>query len=97
MAILEQVPQKNEPEPSRYAPVPQPAEQIPMRQPTGKRRRKTEKEVLSEGEQIRFDGYLFESDLTQRASSEFSTKGTPSVGTAEEAPGAVHKISKPNV
>lgn len=90
MAILEQTPQKQETERREPEPVPQPA-MPPIPKPARKRRKKAEKEVLGEGEQIRFDGYLFEPGPAQAEKPEFPTEG------AENAPGEVRKISKPNV
>jgi hypothetical protein len=63
----------------------------PVQKPIRKRRKKAEKEVLGEGEQIRFDGYLFEPETAQADTPELAPKKT------ENAPSEIHKISKPNV
>lgn len=62
-----------------------------VQKPIRKRRKKAEKEVLGEGEQIRFDGYLFEPETAQADTPELAPKKT------ENAPSEIHKISKPNV
>lgn len=90
MAILDRTPPKQEAERQEPEPVPQPV-MPPMPKPAKKRRKKPEKEVLGEGEQIRFDGYLFEPGPAQAEKPEHPTEG------AEDAPGEVRKISKPNV
>lgn len=96
MAILEQTPQKQETERREPEPVPQPA-MPPIPKPARKRRKKAEKEVLGEGEQIRFDGYLFEPETSQADTPELATeRGVPTQKT-ENPPSEVRKITKPNV
>ncbi len=96
MAILDQVPQKRETERQSPEPVLQPAIS-PVQKPTRKRRKKAEKEVLGEGEQTRFDGYLLEPETSQADTPELATeRGVPAQKT-ENPPSEVRKISKPNV
>lgn len=96
MAILDRTPPRQEAERQEPEPVPQPVMPL-IPKPAKKRRKKPEKEVLGEGEQIRFDGYLFEPGPAQAEKPELSTEGGPSAEKTENAPGEVHKISKPKV